>query len=336
MVVKALARYLALIFCACVSAAAANFYGVTDPHMGQYEGFWETKSGARGRVTAQVRPLSNNQYDGFVLLNRSKTPVAAFRLEAATAEEEGVKFTGSSDSRGSTGDLLAAAQIKAELKEGKLAGSFSGDLGEGTFEASRVGNESRTMGMAAPLNAVVLFDGKGNDAWEDFRWKVTKEGFLEVGQGSLVAKEKMGSFRLHLEFRTPYMPTETGQARGNSGVYLQGKYEVQVLDSFGLYPLRDNDCGGIYKVQAPKGNALFPPMEWQTYDITFREGGSGSDPTITVVHNGVTTIHEARVPSALVKTGTGGGVPNGSVLMLQDHGNPVQYRNIWVESIPAR
>ena len=304
--------------------------------MGQYDGFWETKNGARGRLTAQIRPLSNNQYDGFVLLNRSRAPVAVFKLNPATEREGSVALSGESDNPNSEGDLLAEGRIKAELKDGKLGGSFSGDLGEGTFEASLARPESPTMGTPAPKNAIVLFDGKENDAWQKFGWKVTKDGFLEVGQGPLAAKEKLGSFKLHVEFRTPYMPAAIGQARGNSGVYLHSKYEVQVLDSFGLYPLRDNDCGGIYKVQAPTGNACFPPMEWQTYDITFHEKGGGNAPTITVMHNGVPTIKEARVPAALVESGTGGGVQNGGVLMLQDHGNAVQFRNIWVEPIAGR
>jgi len=95
-----------------------------------------------------------------------------------------------------------------------------------------------------------------------------------------------------------------------------------VLDSFGLYPLKDNDCGGIYSTQAPRLNACLPPMEWQTYDITFSSEG----PEITVVHNGITVVERAKVG------GTGGGEGSG-FLLLQDHGNPVQYRNIWAEPL---
>ena len=109
--------------------------------------------------------------------------------------------------------------------------------------------------------------------------------------------------------------------------------KVQVLDSFGLYPLQDNDCGGVYKVQAPQLNACFPPMEWQTFDITYIEGNPAKKelPVITVIQNGVTVVDHAKVPETLVKSGTGGGEENRGFLKLQDHGNPVQYRNIWVE-----
>ncbi len=167
------------------------------------------------------------------------------------------------------------------------------------------------------------------NAWQNLSWQLSKDGILRVSKGNISAKEKMGNFRLHIEFRTPYMPVEEGQARGNSGVYLQGKYEVQVLDSFGLYPLQDNDCGGIYKVKSPAGNACLPPMQWQTYDITYINGTASRPPRITVEHNGVKTIDRAEVPSDLIEKGTGGGDPKAGFLMLQDHGNPVEYRNIW-------
>ena len=131
------------------------------------------------------------------------------------------------------------------------------------------------------------------------------------------------------------MPEATGQARGNSGVYLQGKYEVQVLDSFGLWPLQDNDCGGIYSIKAPIGNACLPPGEWQTYDITFLEANPTRTPRIIVELNGLKIIDRAEVPANLVANGTGGGEPKAGFLMLQDHGNPVEFRNIWAQPIFA-
>ena len=167
------------------------------------------------------------------------------------------------------------------------------------------------------------------------KWKV-KEGAMEVlpGSGSLVSKQKFTDFFLHIEFRTPFMPDQTGQKRGNSGVYLQGRYEVQILDSYGLEGA-DNECGGIYQVARPRVNMCAPPLQWQTYDITFTAARFDTDGVklkpaqITVIHNGV-PIHE----NLILPGPTGGALdrnenePGG--IMLQDHGNLVQFRNIWV------
>lgn len=316
-------------------ARGADFYDIADPMMGEYDGFWTAVNGAKGRVTAQIRPRANNQYDGFVLLMRARSPVTVFSLQPATAEQSKISFAKAvSAGEAATGDLLARSEAECVLNGGKLTGTFSGDLGQGTFEASKVERKSPTLGAAPPRNAVVLLREGVASGFEPHSWPLTKEGALQVGKGNIFTAQKMGSFRLHLEFRTPYMPIATGQARGNSGVYLQGKYEVQVLDSFGLYPLQDNDCSGIYRVRAPGLNACLPPMQWQTYDITFMGAQLGPSPTITVVHNGITVIDSARVARELVEKGTGGGNPAAGILMLQDHGNPVQFRNIWAEPLP--
>jgi len=328
--------FLGVITCFLLSLPlfASEFYGVTDNNMGSYEGFWHAKNGTQGRLVAQIRPVSNNRYDGFILMTRPKNqPVTALLLNQGTATTTGVHFTGTTAEKNSQGELLAKTVGECELKNGKLTGNFTGDLGEGTFEASKAEKKSRSMGAKPPKRAIVLFDGKNANGWEDFHWPITNDGAIEVKNGDIHASDKLSSFRLHLEFRTPYMPAETGQARGNSGVYLQSKYEVQILDSFGLYPLQDNDCGGVYKVQAPQLNACLPPMEWQTFDITYIEGNPAKKepPVITVIQNGVTVVDHAKVPEPLVKSGTGGGEENRGFLKLQDHGNPVQYRNIWVE-----
>ena len=146
-----------------------------------------------------------------------------------------------------------------------------------------------------------------------------------------MAKEKLANYKLHVDFKTPFMPEAEGQGRGNSGVYLQNRYEVQVLDSFGLFPLKDNDCGGIYSVKSPDSNVCLPPGVWQTYDITFVQGNDKEPPTVTVVQNGVTVIERVAIPAKVVKEGTGGARADGGFLRLQDHGNPVEYRNIWAE-----
>ena len=167
------------------------------------------------------------------------------------------------------------------------------------------------------------------------KWRLVA-GAMETrpGTGSIVTKRQFKDFKLHIEFRTPFMPKARGQGRGNSGVYLQGRYEVQVLDSYGLEG-QDNECGGIYKVGAPLVHMCLPPAQWQTYDITFRAprfdnaGGKVDDAVVTVVHNGVAIHDQRKIPGP-----TGGALdtnvaePGG--LYLQDHGNPVRFRNIWL------
>ena len=188
---------------------------------------------------------------------------------------------------------------------------------------------SRTSGLRPAPGAVVLFDGTSADSFVG--GKLTDDHLLRMGT---MTKDKVGDFRLHLEFRLPYMPHARGQGRANSGVYIQQRYEVQILDSFGLEGL-NNECGGIYTQRAPDVNMCLPPLTWQTYDIWFRQprwsddGQMKVEPArITVLHNGV-PIHW----NYALTNKTGGGKPEGPEefpIALQDHGNPVVFRNIWM------
>jgi hypothetical protein len=200
--------------------------------------------------------------------------------------------------------------------------------------------------MPPPAAAMVLFDGTNLDRWTSSAskapapWKLVGDGAMEVQGGGIVTKERFGGhFLLHVEFRVPYMPEAKGQARGNSGVYLQGRYEVQILDSYGL-DSQDNDCGGIYKVAKPLVNACKAPTVWQSYDIEFRapvcEGGKKVKPArISVKHNNVTIHDNVAIPLDVNNTtaGLGGDPCEDGPIYLQDHGNPVQYRNIWVRLV---
>ncbi|MCC9656810.1 family 16 glycoside hydrolase [Rhodopirellula halodulae] len=196
----------------------------------------------------------------------------------------------------------------------------------------RVTRVSSTMGRPAPADAVVLFDGSETSA--EANWKngqVTPEGWLKHGTTS---KQTFQDYTLHLEFRTPFMPTASGQKRGNSGVYHQGRYETQVLDSFGLEG-KDNECGAIYTVSAPAVNVCYPPMSWQTYDVDFtaarfgEDGNKITDARLTVRLNGVLVQNNVAVPqttrAAPLKEG-----PDPGPIYLQNHGDQVRYRNIWV------
>lgn len=205
--------------------------------------------------------------------------------------------------------------------------------------ASARAAEPRAIGVGAPppRDAVVLFGGSSTAAWEN-PWKVEK-GAMTVRGGNTQTREKFGDAFLHVEFRTPDMPEAKGQAKGNSGVFLQGSYEVQVLDSYGIADPGKGDCGAIYNISAPLVAASRPAMEWQAFDIVFRaprfdaEGKKTENARITVFHNGVVVQNNVEVPH---NTANGPQQKETSVgpVMLQDHGNPVAYRNIWLVPLP--
>ena len=227
------------------------------------------------------------------------------------------------------------ARLKGEGWEGVISGGRL--LGKGpdgkALKFSRTVRKSPTLGAAPPAGAHVLFNGRDAGAWEN--GKVTEDGLLQVGTKS---KESFEDFRLHLEFRTPFMPAARGQGRGNSGMYLQDRYEVQILDSFGLEGL-DNECGGIYRQSRPRVNMCFPPLSWQTYDVEFHAarftaGGRKTSPaTLTLRHNGV-VIHDHLHLSEV----TPGGGKNREdftpgPIQIQNHGNPVHVRNVWAQPL---
>jgi hypothetical protein len=187
---------------------------------------------------------------------------------------------------------------------------------------------SSTQDVAPPPGAIVLFDGTSAEQFEGA--SMNEQGLLQVGG---LTKVDVRDFRLHLEFRTPYMPYAQGQGRGNSGVYIQQRYEVQILDSFGSGGVH-NECGGLYKQKPPAVNMCLPPLTWQTYDIAFTaarwdaDGNKISNARITVLHNGE-AIHDNY--ELVSKTGAGKPEePTPRPILLQDHGNPVHFRNIWL------
>jgi hypothetical protein len=175
----------------------------------------------------------------------------------------------------------------------------------------------------------VLFDGTTADNFENGK---LIEGNL-LGATNCASKLKLGDHSLHVEFRTPFMPKSGGQARGNSGVYMQGRYELQVLDSFGLDG-KNNECGGIYSISEPKVNMCLPPLAWQTYDIDFtaakydQAGKKIENARVTVKHNGVVIHDNLELPKGTPGYHSEG--PEKDSLFLQNHGNPVAFRNIWV------
>lgn len=238
--------------------------------------------------------------------------------------------------------------LKGQTKDGKVefsdeGGKITGVIEDGKMVVNpspggdkvtlpRIERKSPTLGAKPAEGAVVLFDGTDADQWEN---GTIKDGLLQAT--SCTSKPKFKSYKLHLEFRTPYMPEARGQGRGNSGIYHSGRWETQILDSFGLEG-RDNEAGGIYSVSKPRLNMCLPPLAWQTYDVDFTaakfdaEGNRTAWPRITVRLNGVLVHEDLELPkdfttAAPIKGKLTG--PEGPVF-LQNHSNPVVFRNIWV------
>ena len=189
-----------------------------------------------------------------------------------------------------------------------------------------------------PEGAIVLLPyepGKKTSLkeWRNKKWKLLDDGSAQVGGGSNLTIRKFKDFRMHLEFQQPYQPTG-GRGRGNSGVYVLDRYEIQIMDSFGSR-LGSGGCAAVYRVEAPRVNASFPPLSWQTFDITFRAARYGADgkiteyPRITVVHNGVKVHENFELRNATGNAKSRGHTASGPI-HLQDHHNPVRFRNIWL------
>ena len=190
----------------------------------------------------------------------------------------------------------------------------------------------------APSDAVVLFDGKSMDAFEGGeQWKV-ENGYAVAQATGITSKQSFGDCQLHLEFATPAEVSGEGQGRGNSGVYLMGKYEVQILDSFQNTTYYDGQCGAIYKQQPPTANVSRGPGQWQTYDIVFeaprfKQDGSLAKPGfVTVLHNGVVIHNHFQLMGGTFWDQAPKYEPHPEKLPfhIQFHGNPVRFRNIWV------
>jgi 3-keto-disaccharide hydrolase len=233
--------------------------------------------------------------------------------------------------------VVAAAAMAAVLG---VARAQYGDLGD--LKIAKPEDKEDVKSTPAPKDAVILFDGKNLDNWamrndeqKPAEWDVLEGGVAQAKTGDIVTKEHFdGHFKLHVEFRVPYLPDQKGQGRGNSGVYVQGRYEVQVLDSYGL-DSKNNDCGAIYEVAAPLVNACKAPTVWQSYDIEFTapkcEDGKKTEPARLTVHqNGVLIQDDVKIPVDNTRAGRGGDPCTPGPIMLQYHGAPVQFRNVWL------
>ena len=280
------------------------------PLQGEYEG-----TAGTAKLGANVIALGNDTFH--IIFHRNGLPGAGWDRSAKIE----------SDGRRAGGIIAFQGAWPATLSKSGLTGKT--DTGA-EFKLQRVERHSPTEGAPAPPGAIVLFDGQHTDAWQNGRMDDRK--LLSCGTKT---KESFQSFQLHIEFLLPFKPLGRGQGRGNSGVYLQDRYELQVLDSFGLKGL-DNECGGIYQHSGARVNMCYPPLQWQTYDIDFTAAqfdatGKKTHPAIiTVKHNGVTVQDHLEPGSATPGGGFENEVPAPGPIQLQSHENPVFYRNIWI------
>lgn len=251
--------------------------------------------------------------------------------------------------------IRLTAKVKGEklvFDEGDYFGEISGDKFTGgrhsdkaKFSLERYTRTSPTLGLQAPDNATIIFDGTSLDAFKLARtleqtWEIKLGGILQAHPdvGNMNTKQRFRDVTLHLEFRLPLMPGANGQERANSGVFLQDTFEVQILDSYGL-PGYWNECGALYQIVAPKVNMCLPPLQWQTYDIEYRAGRFDDKrnllelPRITVRHNGVLIHNDVELPhgtSYSAEKGPARPPHRPEFIRLQAHHNRVQYRNIWL------
>lgn len=247
--------------------------------------------------------------DGWVTKDGGQEPMTAERTNNVLQTEpiRGLTF------RHEAGKFIAEDETGAE--RGRL---------------ERIIRTSPTEGKAPPEAAKVLFDGSNVEQWEDGA-RIVEGNLLDHGARSA---DQYGDIYLHVEFRPGFMPSARGQKRANSGIYIQNRYEVQILDTFAM-PLRHWMCASLYRFKAPMMNMAFPPLQWQTYDIFFRaphfdDAGKKTENTrITLFHNGVLVHDDSELPNG---TGLGGRRPEvpKEHFLLQDHTGPVVFRNVWL------
>jgi hypothetical protein len=308
--------------------SAESFYPEEkDPFMGNWVGRWSDDEEVDPDISAQIIPSGRNRYTlrlASKLFMRS--PVLA--VMEARAKDGVLEFSDKN--------------YRVKVEKGVLTGGRAS--GKSTFTMKPYILEVASLGTPAPEGAEVLFDGSNFDAFTGADgWEIVGDAMMvRPGTDDVESRNHYLDAHLHVEFRTPLQPTESGQSRGNSGVFLQGKYEVQVLDSFGLEGTYD-ECGALYKLSAPHVNACLPPGEWQSYDIHFtaarfaEDGSLTANPRITVYHNDI-LIHNDLELSWITawkeKERLQPPPKEAGPVILQSHRSHfVQFRNVWIKPL---
>ncbi len=322
---------VALCAAACLTMCAPGLAGPedafpdkADPFVGDYKGRWKGDVSIDPEIAAQVIALGGGRYR-IRLVTKLDMRTPPIDIVEAEAKDGRIAFQ--------------AGRTQGEIQAGRITGTST----DGTyqFEMEKTTRLSPTLGEKPPEGAIVLFDGSNLDAWDGVEgWEILDGGVLMVTPkgGWLRTKQRFTDVKLHIEFRNSFMPEARGQQRSNSGVFLQKWYEVQILDSYGLEGYY-NECGGLYKLAAPRVNACAPPLQWQTYDIEYRAprfdklGDLTAYARITVDHNGVQIHNDQELWWITAFTEEERLAPpphEPAPIRLQGHSNYVQFRNIWL------
>lgn len=307
----------------------------SDPFQGDWEGRWlsDAVKESDRNIVAQVIARGHGQYLINVLLDFDHRS-APYVSTLGTVEEGVLKFK--------------AGDWEGGFREGRFEGRGYYNNGiVAPVSMAPVKRLSPTLGSEAPDDAIILFDGSSFDEWiprnvEKIDWQLKAGELMEIAMNSegkghaLLTRRKFTDLSLHLEFRLPLQARNSGQRRGNSGVHIGG-YEIQILDSYGLAGYY-NECGAFYRFKAPAVNMCAPPLQWQSYDVSYtaarfdENGQVESWPRFTVSHNGKIIHRDLELKET--KDGKLKQPPSKAMpLSLQSHGARVQFRNIWV--VPA-
>ena len=332
-----------LIFFLITVSISAQTGEKIPPFMGDWEGSFIETEGDK-YIVARVIGLGKDEYRVQIIQEFDKRAVKMVDV-VAVLENDKLIFE-----EGDWSGEITNTSFRGKGLPGKGAPK--------NYTLNKIERKSPTLGRPAPADAKILFDGTDLSKWihpdrpdENPVWKV-HDGILEMVTGGvvngkkrkndLITKDKFSDLEMHLEFMIPYQPAKRDQGRGNSGLFIQNFYEIQILDSYGLDGLW-NECGALYKFSPPKVNMCFPPGQWQTYDINYTapkfdaSGNKISNAVISVSHNGVLIHSQTEIlhPTAhSQKARMSDKVPqNPDVIKIQDHNNIVMFRNIWIRDL---